>query len=70
MIRQVESTIRPTTTTAAMPDPQETLRKLREVANLKITDNTPAWMGGTNEWAKHLSALCKDAADLLERCLP
>jgi hypothetical protein len=79
MIRQVESTIRPTTTTAATPDaeargtspdPQETLRKLREVANLKITDNTPAWMGGTNEWAKHLSALCKDAADLLERTLP
>jgi hypothetical protein len=52
------------------PDPQETLRKLREVAKLKAGDNPPAWFGGANEWGQVIADLCRDAADLLERSLP
>lgn len=69
MTQQEASTTRPTTTTAETLDPQEILRRLRDVAALKLTDEPPAWMGNNN-WAPRLSALCKDAADLIERCLP
>jgi hypothetical protein len=52
------------------PDPQETIRRLRQVAKLRRGQNAPAWFGDANDWGPALSKLCGDAADLLERTLP
>ena len=44
----------------------EILRKLREVGALKFGDPIPAWLDKPNGWGGLLSALCRDAADLIE----
>jgi hypothetical protein len=48
-------------------DPLLTLARLRELGDKKVGDPMPDWMvAEPNDWGTPLSALCRDAVDLIE----
>lgn len=46
---------------------QELLEKLRQIANAQVGGPMPPCLGEYNAWGEPLSAICKEAADEIER---
>ena len=51
-----------------LPAPMEPtlVEKLRQISDLKVGQQFPAWMIGIDGWGPNLSDLCKQAADRIE----